>query len=88
MLSLWRHAKKAEACHDQQRNDTEKVDGYNNGECAGAFHFLLYIPIEHADDVNKLISSSCELSSPPKTSSKWIHNSTNSAVHDEALTMC
>ena len=33
--------KKTEACHDQQRNDTEKADGYNNGECAGAFHFAL-----------------------------------------------
>ena len=41
ILSLWRHAKKTEACHDQQRNDTEKADGYNNGECAGAFHFAL-----------------------------------------------
>ena len=31
---------------------------------------LDHIPIEHADDVYKLTSSSCELSNPPKTSSK------------------
>ena len=31
---------------------------------------VLHIPTEHADDVTKLTSSSCELSEPPKTSSK------------------
>ena len=36
---------------------------------------------EHVNDINKL----CELSNPPKTSLKCIHNST---VNNEAFTMC
>ena len=46
---------------------------------------MLYIPIEHADDVKNYSSSCCELSNPPKTSPKYIHNS---AVNNEAFTMC
>ena len=47
-----------------------------------------HIPIEHADDVNKLfviprVVSCCELSNPE--SPECIHDS---AIHHEAFTMC
>ena len=35
-------AEKTKACHDQQRDDTEKTHCYNNGESASASHFMLH----------------------------------------------
>ena len=41
MATLWQLPKKAKACHNQQRYDTEKAYCYHHGESAGGFHFML-----------------------------------------------